>query len=321
MAVVGLTRKSATSISTFEKRAASSRTRGWELARNLKCPVCSAETEVPTCPSCGAELSTGVDVRDQDLTWLDDDQTRSDQDQTGSDHDQTGSDSDQRSSDEDQRAADDDLAAGGSSRAYRQTAEARAQSSRDRGATSESRDATAAARSQTAEDRDRAAEQRDQAADARDSLARLREREDDGESGTEDPAERVARDRARAAAIDAGQPPTGRQRPAIGPGRSRIDTRRARPEARDHRRADGRVDTRVRHGEAVGRTGASTSHRRFAPAGVHRRRRLEAGKRQRGPCGWRRAAGASRRTLRAKLRPYDTVVRYGATSSSARCRT
>jgi diguanylate cyclase (GGDEF)-like protein len=139
-------------------------------------------------------------VSDRDQTASDLDQTSSDQDQTWADYDQTQSDSDQRSADDDQHAADDDFAAGGDAASYHRSALARERSSRDRAAVSESRDESAAQRLRTADDRDRAAALRDRGAEGRDSLARLHDLEDDTDATREDILLRAKRDRERAAA-------------------------------------------------------------------------------------------------------------------------
>jgi diguanylate cyclase (GGDEF)-like protein len=138
--------------------------------------------------------------RDQDQTWSDRDQTASDQDQTWSDHDETASESDQRSADEDQHAADDDLAAGGDRVSHRRSALARERSTRDRAVVSAVREESAGARLGTAEERDRAAALRDRGAAGRDELARLHDLEDDESASREDILSRSRRDRARAAA-------------------------------------------------------------------------------------------------------------------------
>jgi diguanylate cyclase (GGDEF)-like protein len=177
------------------------------MAKVVKCSACGEATWVPRCASCGAELPTAAidQVRDRALTDRDQgasdrDQTTSDQDQTWSDHDQTASERDQRSADEDQHAADDDFAAGGDTITYRRSALARERSGRDRDEVSQVRAESAAARLGTAADRDRAAELRDRGAEGRDALARLHDLQDDADATREDILLRAERDRARAAA-------------------------------------------------------------------------------------------------------------------------
>jgi diguanylate cyclase (GGDEF)-like protein len=160
------------------------------------CPACGeAMATVLVCVSCGAETTA-----DDDRTSSDRDQTASDQDQTWSDHDQTASDRDQRSADEDQDAADDDYAAGGDADAYHRSVRARVRAAQDRQLVSTLRDESAAARLQTADDRDRAAELRDRGAAGRDELARLHDADDDFGASREDILLRAQRDRHRAAA-------------------------------------------------------------------------------------------------------------------------
>jgi len=169
----------------------------------VKCPACGEATAIPRCASCGAELridETDDHFAERDQAASDRDQTASDQDQTWSDHDQTASERDQRSADEDQQAADDDLAAGGDTTIHHRSALARARSGRDRDAVSDLRDESADERTQTAADRDRAAERRDRGARGRDALARLHDLDDDADASREDILLRAERDRARAAA-------------------------------------------------------------------------------------------------------------------------
>src|SRR5436190_9987653 len=180
---------------------------GGVMANVVKCPACGEATGVQRCASCGVELPAGAleQLRDRALSdreqgASDRDQTTSDQDQTWSDHDQTASERDQRSADEDQHAADDDFAAGGDAITYHRSALARERSGRDREAVSVVRAESAGARLRTATDRDRAAELRDRGAEGRDSLARLHDLQDDAEASREDILLRDARDRARAAA-------------------------------------------------------------------------------------------------------------------------
>jgi diguanylate cyclase (GGDEF)-like protein len=160
--------------------------------------------------SCGAELAratpsvpgVGEDqsASDRDQTANDQDQTLSDRDQTWSDQDQTASERDQRTSDEDQHAADDDFAAGGDELNYHRSARAREHSSRDRAAISTVREEAAGLRLQTGEERDRAAALRDRGGEGRDHLAELHDLEDDLGASFEDILFRAGRDRARAAA-------------------------------------------------------------------------------------------------------------------------
>src|SRR5205823_8479244 len=160
----------------------------------------------------------------------------SDQDQTWSDHDQTASERDQRSADEDQHAADDDFAAGGDAITYHRSALARERSGRDRDAVSVVRAEIAAARLRTAADRDRAAELRDRGAEGRDALARLHDLQDDADASREDILLRAERDRARAAA-DRAKAADDRARAAADreeAARERAAARRDRTESADN---------------------------------------------------------------------------------------
>jgi len=256
---------------------------------------------------------------DQDQTSSDHDQTASDQDQTWSDHDQTWSDSDQRSADEDQHAADDDFAAGGDAATYHRGALARERSSRDREAVSVLRNESAAARVRTAEDRDRAAALRDRGAEGRDTLARLHDSEDDAEASREDILSRAKRDRDRAAA-DRAKAADDRARAAG----DREEAARERAEARLHRTES---DDNLKLATTDELTGAWT--RKFGLEEVSRE--LERARRtgatlvlafidvddlkqvndsQGHPAGDALLQLVGE-TLRANVRPYDVIVRYG----------
>jgi diguanylate cyclase (GGDEF)-like protein len=132
-------------------------------------------SEFAVCPTCGGagviETKSGPVEDDQESRGSD--QTASDRDQTWADHDQTQSDRDQRSADEDQQASDDDFAAGSSPATHERSASARDRTSRDRADVSRMRDETAAARYEIAAERDQRAELDDRAAEERDRLARL----------------------------------------------------------------------------------------------------------------------------------------------------
>ena len=303
------------------------------MTKVVRCPACGEVSSVPSCPSCGAELLTrGVgQIRDhpatdrdqtrheQDQTWSDADQTVSDQDQTWSDHDQTASASDQRSADEDQHAADDDLAAGGDRATYDRSALARERSSRDRAAVSAVRDESAAARLRTADERDQAATLRDRGAQGRDELARLHDLQDDRDASREDISLRAKRDRARAAA-DRAKAADDRTRAAA----DREDAARERAEALRHR-TESADDLRFATTDEL--TGVWT--RRFGLEEVSREleraHRTGAslvlafidvdGLKQVNDSQGHLAGDALLRlvgeTLRANVRPYDVIVRYG----------
>jgi diguanylate cyclase (GGDEF)-like protein len=303
------------------------------VTRGVRRPACGELNEVPNCPSCGADLSTGVggsvrdrpendcsqNQRDQDQTWSDRDQTASDQDQTWSDHDQSASEGDQRSADEDQHAADDDLAAGGDKASHQRSALARERSARDRAVVSAVREESAAARLQTAEERDRAAVLRDRGAAGRDELARLHDLEDDENASREDILSRSRRDRARAAA--------DRAKAADDRARAATDRQEAASERAEafRQRTEAAADLKIAATDAL--TGAWT--RRLGLEEVSRE--LERAHRtgaslvlafidvdglkqlndSQGHLAGDTLLQLLGRSLRANVRPYDVIVRYG----------
>jgi diguanylate cyclase (GGDEF)-like protein len=303
------------------------------MDRVVRCTTCGAVMAAAACRSCGAELLTdemmsvlqraasehGRSERDRAEWWSDHDQTTSDQDQTWSDHDQTASESDQRSADDDQDAADHDLAAGGDRVTYQRSALARQRSSRDRAAVSARRDESAAERLRTAEERDRAAVLRDRGAQGRDELARLHDLDDDEDATREDILARSRRDRARAAA-DRAKAADDRLRAAS----DREHAARERDDAARHRAASA---DELRFATTDELTGAWTrkygleevsreldrAHRTGTPLvlafvdvddlkGVNDNQGHLAGDRLLQRVG---------ETLRANVRPYDVIVRYG----------
>jgi diguanylate cyclase (GGDEF)-like protein len=287
------------------------------VTRVVRCPACGEVTEVPSCPSCGAELSQTQ--RDQDQTWSDRDQTASDQDQTWSDHDQSASESDQRSAEEDQHAADDDLAAGGDRRAYDRSALARERSARDRAVVSAVRDESAAARLRTAEERDQAAALRDRGAAGRDELARLHDLEDDENASREDILVRSRRDRARAAA-DRAKAADDRVRAAADreeAARERADALRHRTDSADDLKSATTdeltsawtrrfgLEEVSRELERAHRTGASLVLAFIDVEGPKEINDIE------GHLAGDTLLQVVGETLRANVRPYDVIVRYG----------
>jgi diguanylate cyclase (GGDEF)-like protein len=283
----------------------------------VRCPACGEAAEVRSCPSCGAELLAAAG--DQNQTWSDHDQTASDQDQTWSDHDQTASERDQRSADEDQHAADDDLAAGGDAVTHHRSALARERSSQDRDAVSALRDESAEARLQAAEDRDRAAALRDRGAEARDAVARLHDLQSDADASLEDIVSRAERDRARAAA-DRFKAANDRDRAAA----DREEAARERAEAFRNRAATADdlkrattdeltgVRTRTfgleevsRELERAHRTGTALVLAFIDVDGLKEVNDSE------GHLAGDALLQLVGETLRANVRPYDLVVRYG----------
>jgi diguanylate cyclase (GGDEF)-like protein len=299
----------------------------------VRCPACGEVTEIPSCPYCGGDLSTGgggsardrtavdggQEQRDQDQTWSDHDQTTSDQDQTWSDHDQSASEGDQRSADEDQHAADDDLAAGGDRAIHRRSALARERSARDRAVVSAVREESATARLRTAEERDRAAALRDRGAAGRDELARLHDLEDDENASREDILSRSRRDRARAAA-DRAKAADDRARAAADrreAAHERAEAFRQRTEAADDLKSaatdalTGAWTRRLgleevsRELERAHRTGASLV---LAFIDVNGLKQLNDSQGHLAGDSLLQLLGE---TLRANVRPYDVMVRYG----------
>jgi diguanylate cyclase (GGDEF)-like protein len=296
------------------------------MMANVKCPACGELTSGPSCASCGAELPTGAidqmrdhTESDRDHEASDRDQTMSDQDQTWSDRDQTASERDQRTADEDQHAADDDLAAGGDAVTHHRSALARERSGRDRDAVAMVRAESAATRLETAAERDRAAELRDRGAEGRDALARLHDLEDNGEASREDILLRAERDRARAAA-DRAKAADDRARAAA----DRAEAARERAEAlRDRSKS---ADS-LKLATTDELTGAFT--RRFGLEEVSRE--LERAHRtgaglvlafvdvdglkvvndSQGHLAGDALLRLLGETLRANVRPYDVIVRYG----------
>jgi diguanylate cyclase (GGDEF)-like protein len=289
------------------------------MTKVVRCPACGKETTLLLCGSCGSALPDDLLAGMQGQARSGRDQTASDQDQTWSDHDQTASDRDQRSADDDQLAADDDFAAGGDASSYHRSLRARERSARDRHLLSTMRDETAAVRAQTAVDRDRAAALRDRGAEGRDKLARLHDLEDDAGASYEDVVLRAQRDRYRAAA-DRAKAADDRKRAAD----DRATAARERAAAR-HSRAEAMDALTVAATDEL--TGAWT--RRFGLAQVarelERAHRVGAklvvafvdvdGLKEVNDARGHMAGDALLRlvaeTLRANVRAYDVLVRYG----------
>lgn len=258
-------------------------------------------------------------VSDRDQTASDRDQTSSDQDQTASDRDQTSSDTDQRSSNEDQAAADDDRDHGSDRATYDRTTRARAIATGDREATSQHRDSAGDARAGTASDRDRAAAHRDHGADDRDAAAWERDQESDAGSSWQDILLRAQHDRERAA--------TDRERAADDRAQAAADRHVAaleREEALRIRREAARLLDQAATDQL---TGARTRFLGLDEAS----RELERGRRTGEPVvlafvdvdGLKQLNDSAGhlagdaflalvgKTIRASMRPYDVVVRYG----------
>jgi diguanylate cyclase (GGDEF)-like protein len=283
----------------------------------LMCPTCGEVTNVPSCSSCGAELFGIASERDQTLS--DRDQTASDRDQTWSDHDQTASDRDQRTADDDQHAADDELAAGGDAAIHQQSTVARERSTHDREAVSALRDESAGERLKLAEDRDRAASLRDRGAEARDTLARLHDLQSGDDTSPNDILLRAERDRARAAA-DRVKAASDRARAAADreeAARERAEAFRERSNSEDELRRATTDDltgarTRMfgleevsRELERAHRTGAALA---LAFVDVNGLKEVNDSEGHLAGDALLQLVGA---TMRANVRPYDVIVRYG----------
>jgi len=288
------------------------------MTSGVPCPACGEATAVFVCASCGSTLPEDLHVSLDDCL-SDRDQTASDEDQTWSDHDQTTSDRDQRTADEDQHAADGDFAAGGDESSYRRSVQARERSSRDRQLVATMRDETASARAQTANDRDKAAALRDRGAAGRDELARLHDLDDAADTTLDDALLRAQRDRSRAAA-DRAKAADDRRRAAddrAEAARDRMEERRNRVDAADAMTAAATDELTSAWTRAFGL--AQVSHE------LERARRLGAklvvafldvdGLKNVNDNHGHLAGDALLRlvgeTLRANVRPYDVLVRYG----------
>src|SRR5436853_365116 len=296
------------------------------MAKLVRCPACGETTGVSRCASCGAEFPTGAleqvpdgALSDREQGASDRDQTTSDQDQTWSDHDQTASERDQRSADEDQHAADDDFATGGDAITYHRSALARERSGRDRDAVSMVRAESAAARLGAGADRDRAAELRDRGAEGRDALARLHDLEDDADASREDILLRAERDRARAAA-DRAKAADDRARAAADreeAARERAAARRDRTESADNLKLATTdeltgawtrklgLEEVSRELERAHRTGARLVLAFVDVDG------LKAVNDSQGHLAGDALLRLLGETVRANVRPYDVIVRYG----------
>ena len=301
-----------------------------ERDEGMTCPRCGGSGvagptgEHVACPQCGGSgvVPEPADVETLDAhaqTGSDRDQTSSDHDQTWSDSDQTESDRDQRSADEDQQAADAEFAAGSDAVAHERTTSARARTSRDRAAVSRLRDETAAARFDTAEDRDKTAEIRDREADERDRQARAADVPVDDDATVEEVLHRVERERTRAA-VDRARAAEDRARAVAdrnAAARDREEAHRAQAEAR-HNLVLAATDeltgtwTRgfglasiAREIERAHRTGG-----RLVLAFIDVDRLKEVNDKQGHPEG-DKLLRLTAETVRANVRVYDVIVRYG----------
>ena len=181
------------------------------------------------------------------------------------------------------------------------------------------RDETAEARLQTAEDRDRAAELRDRGAEGRDAVARLHDLDGGAEASREDVLLRAERDRARAAA-DRAKAADDRIRAAAdrkAAARDRADARRSQIDSERNlklattdeltgawTRKFG-LDEMSRELERARRTGTSLV---LAFVDVDGLKELNDSQ---GHLAGDELLQLLGETLRANLRAYDVIVRYG----------
>lgn len=275
-----------------------------------------------TCPTCGGSgLVADAASALADATALRDrEQTASDEDQTWSDHDQSGSERDQRSADEDQLASDRDFAAGSDASVHARTTKARRLSREQRSEVSELRDTTSNVRLETAAERDRAAERHDRAVEGHDRLAaRLHSVEDETDESTHDTLLRAERDRERAA-VD-------RVKAAHDRARAAAD----RKEAASQRAEAHHASAEARHNLELSATDELTGSlaRKFGLAEVSREieRARRTGERlilafidvdrlkevndSEGHSAGDRLLHLVAETVKANVRPYDVIVRYG----------
>lgn len=292
------------------------------------CPYCGglraagARAETDVCPSCGRSVSDTLDEAaraDDEQTRSADDQTRSDHDQTWSDSDQTGSDRDQQSADEDQAASDADFVMGSDALQHDRTTSARARTTRDRAVIARLRGETAEGRLETAEVRDEAAAQRDREADERDRLLRETDAESDVPSSHEAALLRAQRDRTQAA-LDRARAAEDRARAAAdraAAAQDRADGLHAQAEARHNLRLAATDEltgawTRtlglpavVREIERAHRTGGELV---LAFVDVDRLKEVND---EGGHAAGDRLLVLVAETMRAHVRLYDVLVRYG----------
>ncbi len=254
-------------------------------------------------------------LSDRDQTASDQDQSASDDDQTGSESDSAASARDQRSSDRDQQTADRDLAQHDKHDPAER--EAYEESRRERRRSTEDREAAESERSGTTEDRARTASRRDETAEARDDAARLRdahaERVEEAIISSREPlARRLEQLRVQAAADRA---------------RAALDRRRA---ARDRAQAAlerARLDAELATAHLDGLTGAyrremgdlmlSNEIARARRAGGHfvvayiDVDRLKQINDRDGHAAGDEVLKTVVKAIRASLRSFDPIVRYG----------
>jgi diguanylate cyclase (GGDEF)-like protein len=269
-------------------------------------------------PTPDQHLADDQQASDRDQTSSDRDQTSSDADQTAADRDQSSSDADQRSSDDDQDAANEDLAGGSDRARYERTTHARELAREDRGGVTRRRALTGDTRQGTANERDHAAAERDVVAESRDQAALERERSQTRQDWNEilrraqHDRERAAIDRERAA-DDRAQAAADRLEAA----RERAEALRVREESRVLLReaaTDQLTGVRSRYlgldeaGRELERTRRTDARLLLAFVDVDGLKQVNDSKGHLAGDALLRAVGQA---LRAHLRPYDVIVRYG----------
>lgn len=260
---------------------------------------------------------------DGDQTSSDSDQTSSDSDQTASDRDQTASDHDADASAHDQELADHELALGANRATYEFSKQVRSRTSAERIAVSRARYATALARLNTARERDQVAGSRDGIAAESDEPTGIRDRLSahgnenssllrSGVFRIETNRTRAARDREKAAR-DRDRAVREREEAAT----LRAAAARDRAEAERERQLAG-IDELT--GASLRSTGLNEinreiqrSHRTATPlvlafVDVNH---LKVVNDEQGHLAGDALLREVAITLRAKLRPYDVVVRFG----------
>ena len=249
---------------------------------------------------------------DLDQTTSDADQTAADSDEAASEHDRALSRADQRASNRDQEIADSELKDIPGVDAAREKAHEVSRSAR--ADTSAARAATAAIRTQTAAERFDSADRRDETARFRDLAAQARDRAADARDRL------IGQSEVGPAAADRGQAAADRARAAVDRDRAAVDRKQAAVD-RDHARA-ALLHAHVDELTGSYRRGVGTLALQHE---IDRARRTGAGlvlafvdvdglKEVNDRNG--HAAGDQLlidvvETIRAQLRSYDPVVRYG----------
>jgi len=244
-------------------------------------------------------------------TLSDRDQTESDRDQVESDRDQTASDRDEAASADDQEVADRELASGGDPVEHELNKEVRQRTSAERLISAAARDDTAVDRLQVAAERDEVAELRDSVRAAND-LTLCDALDGDLFRRADEAREKAAADRA-AAASDRARAAADRVT-AASLRAAAADDRREAVQERKHAGTDQLTGVRLRAiGLAEIETEIERARRTRMPLALafvdvnH----LKAVNDTQGHLAGDELLKHVARALRAKLRPYDVIVRFG----------